>query len=264
MGTDNLTIARRYLGDLWTDGDLDLVDELVAPTCQVRDPLFGGCVGPAGLRDHIREMRGAFPDLSFTCEALLAEAGQQLALTWSATGTHRGPLLGILATGRRIELTGLLLLRVVGTRLVTITTHWEPWDLLRQLELVSDSPAPAPGATAAPPPGATAHARPPRRLRTATPHPADEITGPTQPRARGPAVRPRPADEPATAAETAAAAAIAAEIASAGIAVADVAAAEAAVTAVIATESTVPVRAPRRTARPSWPEPSALDAAWEL
>jgi len=188
MGTDNLTIARRYLGDLWTDGDLDLVDELVAPTCQVRDPLFGGCVGPAGLRDHIREMRGAFPDLSFTCEALLAEAGQQLALTWSATGTHRGPLLGILATGRRIELTGLLLLRVVGTRLVTITTHWEPWDLLRQLELVSDSPAPAPGATAA----------------------------------------------------------------------------EAVVTEVIATESTVPVRAPRRTARPSWPEPSALDAAWEL
>lgn len=146
----NVTLARRYLGDLWSHRGLESMAELVAPSCTVRDPLAGDLVGIEALTAHVRQLRRAFPDLSWTIDEVLADAGPQLALTWSARGTHRGPLAGIAATGQPIRVSGLLLLRFERNQLVAITTRWDPQDLLRQLM------------TATPP-------RPPRIARGSTP-----------------------------------------------------------------------------------------------
>jgi predicted ester cyclase len=51
-------------------------------------------------------MLAAFPDLRVEVEAVLGE-GDQVAVRWSAVGTHAGDLPGAKATGERVALRGL-------------------------------------------------------------------------------------------------------------------------------------------------------------
>jgi steroid delta-isomerase-like uncharacterized protein len=49
---------------------------------------------------------------------------------WTTSGTHRGELLGLPATGREIEWSGMTWFRVEGGRLM------EEWELFDQLDLL--------------------------------------------------------------------------------------------------------------------------------
>jgi hypothetical protein len=113
----HLDIARRYLGELWSLGHLEALPDLVAVDCTVRDPFFGECTGADSLAARIREMRRAFPGLTWKIDDVLADAGPQLAFTWSAFM-------------RSTKVTGLLLLRFAGEKLVAITSRWDPHDLV--------------------------------------------------------------------------------------------------------------------------------------
>jgi predicted ester cyclase len=70
-------------------------------------PVRGGCgpwhrPGRAGLADVLTGMFTAFPDLRWTLRDTIAEDDRIMTLsTW--TGTHRGPFMGIPATGRAVS-----------------------------------------------------------------------------------------------------------------------------------------------------------------
>ncbi|HVK89123.1 MAG TPA: ester cyclase [Kofleriaceae bacterium] len=140
--SEHRIIARRYLGDLWSRGLLATADTIVAPSCELRDPLCGLRCGPDAIKAAVCELRLAFPDLAFSLDDFLIEAGDQLALRWSAHGTHRAPLLGIPCTDRRFCVSGLLLLRYRAGKLVAITTGWDPIALLEQLGMFEVAEAP--------------------------------------------------------------------------------------------------------------------------
>lgn len=142
--TDNGILARRYLGELWSRGELATADEILTPDCVLRDPLCGECTGPAAIKAAVAELRLPFPDLTFSLDAIVVEAGAQIALRWFAHGTHRAPLFGIPPTGRAFLISGLLLLRFAAGRIAVITASWEPVLLLEQLGLLASSFDPAP------------------------------------------------------------------------------------------------------------------------
>jgi steroid delta-isomerase-like uncharacterized protein len=144
--TSHLTVARAYLDCLSSPRGLD-VFELLVDDCKVRDSLFGESNEHEQVRAHVCEMQASFPDLAYTIDEVLADAGDQLALRWSASGTHRGPLMGIPATQRAISISGILLLRFAKTQLSAITSLWEPLSMLQQLALV---PEPVPGSEPSP------------------------------------------------------------------------------------------------------------------
>lgn len=133
--SENRIIARRYLSELWSRGILETADELVAPQCELHDPLFGARIGPDGVKTSVSELRDAFPDLAFSLDSFIVEAGDQIALRWFAHGTHRAPLLSLPATGRAFLVSGLMLLRLQAGKLIAITACWEPTSLLEQLGL---------------------------------------------------------------------------------------------------------------------------------
>ena len=146
MTSTNVKLARTYLSEVWSHGRLELVPDLVAPDCAVRDPLVGDHVGIEAIAAHIREVRRAFPDLAWMIDEVIADEGQQLALTWSARGTHRDAFAGIAATDRPIRVGGLLLLRFEHEHLIAITTRWNPQDLFRQLRSSAPRLVPTPAA----------------------------------------------------------------------------------------------------------------------
>ncbi|MGB9417053.1 MAG: ester cyclase [Acidobacteriaceae bacterium] len=87
-------------------GTYELFDEAVAPDCVDHDPAPGQGPGPQGYRAFFTEMRTAFPDLKAELAALVAD-DESIAFAYTLSGTHKGPLMGIPATGKTISIRGV-------------------------------------------------------------------------------------------------------------------------------------------------------------
>ena len=68
----------------------------------------------------------AFPDARVTAEDIL-EAQDKVVVRFLLTGTHRGPILGLNATGRSIRLSGMTILRFEGEQ---CSERWSVTDSL--------------------------------------------------------------------------------------------------------------------------------------
>jgi steroid delta-isomerase-like uncharacterized protein len=133
MAIDAKARVREYIERVWNGGELAAVDELVHERYAAHDPVDAEPVrGRDGLKRLIVGYRSAFPDLVNTIHEQVAEGGL-VASRWSSTGHHRGEAFGIPATGRRRDVTGIVLIRLEDGLVVE---EWQAWDalgLLRQL-----------------------------------------------------------------------------------------------------------------------------------
>jgi predicted ester cyclase len=83
-------------------GDLDIVDELLAPSHQDGTPFPGTSSTREGLKQQITHLREAFPDAEFSIVHLVAE-GETVAFRWKMVGTQRGVFLDRPPSKKRIE-----------------------------------------------------------------------------------------------------------------------------------------------------------------
>jgi steroid delta-isomerase-like uncharacterized protein len=127
---ENKTIVRRVNDEVWSKGQLDVIDELIA------DDFVATVVGapeqirgPQGFREFVVMYRTAFPDLRITVDEQFAE-GETVVTRWTATGTNEGELMGMPATGKQATTAGININRISGGKLV------EGWGLFDQLGLL--------------------------------------------------------------------------------------------------------------------------------
>jgi predicted ester cyclase len=78
----------------------------------------------------ISGLLGAFPDLRLTIEDQIV-AGDKVATRWIDEGTNSGAFGPVPATGRHIQISGLVLDRVVDGKVVE---RWELWDQMAMLQ----------------------------------------------------------------------------------------------------------------------------------
>jgi predicted ester cyclase len=132
----NAEIVRRYFEEVWNQGRLDVLDELLDPAYVNHTPSTPNPPpGPAGLKPIVAAIRLGFPDLHFRIEDVVATPTHAVARTLM-TGTHRGDLLGLKPTGRQIAVNQINIERVTGGRIIE---HWRVTDeltLMRQLGVV--------------------------------------------------------------------------------------------------------------------------------
>lgn len=127
---ENKAIVRRVNDEVWSEGRLDVIDELIA------DDFVATIVGapeqirgPQGFREFVVMYRTAFPDLRLTVDEQFAE-GETVVTRWTAIGTNEGELMGMPATGKQATTAGININRVSGGKLV------EGWGLFDQLGLL--------------------------------------------------------------------------------------------------------------------------------
>jgi steroid delta-isomerase-like uncharacterized protein len=131
MSERNKAIVRRSYEEVLSRGQLEVVDELVSEDFVAHTPSHD-IRGAAKMRQYVRELRGAFPDLQITVEDQIAE-GDKVVSRWSATGTHAGPYQGIPATGKRGRMSGVDIDYVVDGKVVECWTLADNLSLLQQL-----------------------------------------------------------------------------------------------------------------------------------
>ena len=129
----NRAIAQRFFDEVFSEGKLDLVDELFA-TDYVGHPSGNEeeTRGPEGVKGYVGALREGVPDLTLTVEDRVAD-GDRVVTRWTAKGTHNGELLGIAPTGRTAAVTGITIQRLQDGRIVEGWTNWDLMGLLQQL-----------------------------------------------------------------------------------------------------------------------------------
>ena len=100
--------------------------------------------GAAGFKEFYEKFRGAFPEMRFTTDAVIAE-GDLVAARWHVSATHQGDHLGMPATGRFARWTGMSVYRMRDGRIVE---DWVETDRLSMLQQLGLAPAPDAHATA--------------------------------------------------------------------------------------------------------------------
>ena len=130
---DHKQLVRRFYGEAWDKGNVDVVDEVFAPD-YVRHDLRAtrAAPGPEGQKQIARAFRSAFPDLSFEAEIVIAE-GDYVAARWTARGTHSGPWGDVEATGRSVSFSGVNIFRFQHGRVAEIWNHRDDLGLQEQL-----------------------------------------------------------------------------------------------------------------------------------
>src|SRR5262249_9096531 len=106
MSKESVQAALGKFAEAVNTGKFDLFDQVVAPNCIDHDPADAQVPAPAGYRMFSSGMRTAFPDLSVTPETIVRDE-DTIALAYTLTGTHNGPLGKILATGKKVKIRGL-------------------------------------------------------------------------------------------------------------------------------------------------------------
>ncbi len=134
---DPKDLVRRLVDRGQNRGELDVIDEVLAPNFVDHSPLSGLSADREGVRILFGALREAFPDLRVTILRQVAEAGL-VATHKLFEGTHRGPFLGIPPSGGAIRFEVADYLQV---RDGLITDHWVVADMLTLMRQLGAIPA---------------------------------------------------------------------------------------------------------------------------
>ena len=138
---ENKAIIRAFVDEVINQGRLERADDLVAPDFIELDPLPGQRQGREGLKEIIGVIRAAFPDIHWVMGEMVAEGELVFSrFTWS--GTHRGTFLGIPATGKTVNVPGMVLDRLAAGRMAESRILMNTMAMMQQLGVI-------PGATEA-------------------------------------------------------------------------------------------------------------------
>jgi steroid delta-isomerase-like uncharacterized protein len=136
---ENAAITRRFAEEVITKGNIDSAAEFVWEDVVEQVPLPGQGPGLEGLKQILRVMRSAFPDLDFSVKEQIAE-GDKVASRFEWTGTHKGEFLGVPATGRQVCVWGVVIDRLEQGRIKDTRIIMDTLGLMTQLR-VFPSPA---------------------------------------------------------------------------------------------------------------------------
>src|SRR2546425_3733077 len=111
MSEQNKAVVRRLFEDHWNAKNPALASELFAPTVSLHTP-DGTLTGLDGASSLLQAYATAFPDFHLTIDDVVAE-DDKVVVRYAFTGTHRGPLADIAASGKRVSVTnGIVIFRI--------------------------------------------------------------------------------------------------------------------------------------------------------
>jgi predicted ester cyclase len=112
----NIDFVSRHYEELLHRGDLSAADRDLSPDFVDHSLPPGRPQGPEGAKAFITMVRSAFPDIRFTEDESIA-FGDMVGLVGCWRGRHEGTFMGIEATGRSIEMRGIVLWRIADGQL---------------------------------------------------------------------------------------------------------------------------------------------------
>lgn len=118
LTSKNKTLMRRIYEKMWNGGNPALAMEIFRQ--------------PEGVERFVSQFLVSFPDLQHTVQEMIEE-GDQVAVRFSARGTHVGQWMDFAPTGKTIHYTGVTLARLTGDKVSQHYTWWDKASLMEQI-----------------------------------------------------------------------------------------------------------------------------------
>ena len=133
MAISNKDVVRRLYKEVWNERKLDVADEVISKSHALNDPTFtGSAVGPAAYKTQVRRFLAALPDLRFSVEEYICEKDKVVA-SWTITGTHKGEVLGIAPTNKKVSVAGITIHHLAGGKILDSQAIWDVQSVMVQL-----------------------------------------------------------------------------------------------------------------------------------
>ena len=132
MSDQNKAVVRRIIEDYWNKKNPALAVELFAADCSWHIP--GGELprGVQGAAQLYGSYATAFPDFRLTIEDIVVE-GDQVAVSYSFTGTNKGQLGAVPASGKRVTVPAIAIFRLAGGKVTEARLVWDTLSLQQQI-----------------------------------------------------------------------------------------------------------------------------------
>jgi steroid delta-isomerase-like uncharacterized protein len=143
------SIIHRVFDEAFSQGNIAIVDELMAPESVSHHFSLGMPANRMGFKQMIAMFRTAFPDLICTVEGEIKQ-DDKVAARWTMRGTHKGPFLGNTPTGKSIMVRGLIYARIENNHVIESWILIDQLGVLQQLGLVPPPLPPLSRTTAEP------------------------------------------------------------------------------------------------------------------
>ena len=138
MSTEaNKSVVRRGFEQGMNERNLGVFDEILAPS-YVNHDMPTPAPGPAGMKQVLTMFTEAFPDMQITLHDVLGE-GDKVVTRGSWKGTHKGPFMGIPATGKQVDVKFIDMWRIESGKAVE---NWVQMDMLGLMQQLGVVPAP--------------------------------------------------------------------------------------------------------------------------
>jgi steroid delta-isomerase-like uncharacterized protein len=133
MSQANRDLIKRYFEELFNQGRVELIPTLLHPDYVNHSPGAPDLPrGREGVGIVVAALRRAFPDLRYTVEDLVVGA-DAVATRATMSGTHRGDLFGLPATGRSVRVAQMTIERIADGQIIAHHRLTDDLSLLRQL-----------------------------------------------------------------------------------------------------------------------------------
>jgi steroid delta-isomerase-like uncharacterized protein len=141
---DHKALVRRYLEEGWSQGNVGVLDDMLAPNYQLR--LLQGTSrhedqvthGIDRVKQSVLMYHQAFSDLEIHPQTIVAE-DDRVVVEWTATATHTGAFRNIPPTGKQLSYAGINIYRLEGGKIAEELYLGDRLGLWQQLGLVPES-----------------------------------------------------------------------------------------------------------------------------
>jgi predicted ester cyclase len=131
----NILIARRWFEELWSQGRLEVADDIIDPE-YAPEWVQIDATGPEQVKHEVRYFRSVFPDLVYEVVDIVGQE-DKVWVRYRGKGTQKGAAWGFEPTEKEVIFEGATILTV--SKVGKISDRWGAfclYDILADLDLV--------------------------------------------------------------------------------------------------------------------------------
>jgi steroid delta-isomerase-like uncharacterized protein len=133
----NKALTKSFYDNVFNKHNINAMDPLIDVNLVDHDPSSMGGGGLAGLKKDFTAFFKAFPDLHVTPKFMVAE-GDKVVIYYNMTGTNKGAFMGQPASGKKINIDGIDIVRIANGKAVE---HWAFGDSMAMMQQMSPAKA---------------------------------------------------------------------------------------------------------------------------
>ena len=138
--SDIQAVMRRIYGEVFTEGNIELIDEVMHKDFVEHEELPPGIPpGREAPKAMIAMMHSAFPDFRADVEEILQDGNKVIARA-RFSGTHQGDFMGMPATGNRFDISVIDIIEFDGDKAIG---HWGLMDTAAMMQQLGVGGPPA-------------------------------------------------------------------------------------------------------------------------